>query len=392
MTRSFKVFCLIASIFLVAFIAGCGGGGNGVPSAAPPDDIGGMNGDIGPPPATFSAPVYCDGLMLSGSARWCKQDDGTVKDMTTGTVWLRDAGCSGWRLYSGAVTWTAGLASGACGLTDASKAGDWAIPDASGLLALTQGAEPVTEHLAITQPAFGSGPQAFKKVDPVADYWTSTVSTIYPDRHGSVNFGSWSPSYGQYALFWPSNIDLPLNVLPLRRYADNRSTTLDAGQGYALAASTASIAVPGTSNRFTRRFVNQNQWAYGFNASYVVLWDWDENSIYRTYRIWYFVADNTGYFRIRTQPWIGGAWDYWRYLAVENASTSAGAHVVAWPDAGADNHLWFPHLNADNTWWFQNKHSGMCLQWQSNVNNESLEQHPCAAGSPNQSFIAFPRQ
>lgn len=389
MTRSFKVFCLIASIFCVAFMAGCGGGGNGVPSAAPSDG-GGMIGDIGPPPATVSAPVHCDGLMLSGSARWCKQDDGTVKDMTTGTVWLRDASCAGWRAYSDAVTWTTGLASGVCGLTDASKAGDWAIPDASGLLALTQGAEPVSEHLAITQPAPGSGPQAFNNVDPVAEYWTSSASKNLPGWQGTVVFGDFLSGFGNYPYFAPAINSLP--VLPYRRYADNRSTTLDAGQGYALAASTASIAVPGTSNGFTRRFVNQIQWTYGFNASYVVLWDWDENSIYRTYRIWYFVADNTGYFRIRTQPWTGGAWDYWRYLAVENASTSAGAHVVAWPDPGGDNHLWFPHLNADNTWWFQNKHSGMCLQWQSNANNQSLEQRPCAAGNPNQSFIAFPRQ
>ncbi|MDD5333074.1 MAG: RICIN domain-containing protein [Rhodoferax sp.] len=390
MTRSFKVFCLIASIFLVAFIAGCGGGGNSVPSAAPSDDSGGMIGDVGPPPATVSAPVHCDGLMLSGSARWCKQDDGTVKDMTTGTVWLRDAGCAGWRVYSDAVTWTTGLASGVCGLTDASKAGDWAIPDASGLLALTQGAEPVSEHLAITQPAPGSGPQAFNNVDPIGEYWTSTASKNLPGWQGAVVFGDYLSGFGKYPYFAPAINSL--NVLPYRRYTDNRSTTLDAGQGYALAASTASIAVPGTSNGFTRRFVNQIQWTYGFNASYVVLWDWDENSIYRTYRIWYFVADNTGYFRIRTQPWTGGAWDYWRYLAVENASTSAGAHVVAWPDPGGDNHLWFLHLNADNTWWFQNKHSGMCLQWQSNANNQSLEQRPCAAGSPNQSFIAFPRQ
>ena len=38
--------------------------------------------------------ITCDGV-LSDEGRWCDNEDGTVTDMTTGLVWLQNAGCMG---------------------------------------------------------------------------------------------------------------------------------------------------------------------------------------------------------------------------------------------------------------------------------------------------------
>jgi hypothetical protein len=62
--------------------------------------------------------------------RFVDNGDGTVTDMLTGLVWLRNANCPA---ISPAI-WTTALANantladGACGLTDGSVAGDWRLP------------------------------------------------------------------------------------------------------------------------------------------------------------------------------------------------------------------------------------------------------------------------
>src|SRR5262245_29769478 len=53
--------------------------------------------------------------------------NGTVKDVTTGLVWLKNANCFGLTNWADANIKAAALASGQCGLTDGSKAGDWRL-------------------------------------------------------------------------------------------------------------------------------------------------------------------------------------------------------------------------------------------------------------------------
>jgi len=60
--------------------------------------------------------------------RFVDNGDGTVRDMLTGLVWLENANCFGTRTWVNALADANGLASGACGLTDGSVAGDWRLP------------------------------------------------------------------------------------------------------------------------------------------------------------------------------------------------------------------------------------------------------------------------
>ena len=50
------------------------------------------------PCPTSPCPVKCEGTLSVGG-RWCDQGDGTVKDMTTGLVWLKNAGWGGRKYF-----------------------------------------------------------------------------------------------------------------------------------------------------------------------------------------------------------------------------------------------------------------------------------------------------
>jgi hypothetical protein len=60
--------------------------------------------------------------------RFVNNDDGTVTDMSTNLIWLKNANCFGSRNWATALNWTAEINSGDCGLTDGSLAGDWRLP------------------------------------------------------------------------------------------------------------------------------------------------------------------------------------------------------------------------------------------------------------------------
>lgn len=78
----------------------------------------------------IGAVVVC--CILIGAAAVWAQGNGTV--MVGGKVWLKDAGCVGLYHWAEAKNAVAGLASGRCGLTDNSKAGDWRLPTKDELL------------------------------------------------------------------------------------------------------------------------------------------------------------------------------------------------------------------------------------------------------------------
>ena len=81
-----------------------------------------------------------DGDLQTGVAwpnpRFVDNSDGTVTDMLTGLVWLKDASCAelagtdvdGKADWATALTASQGLADGTCGLTDSSEAGAWRLP------------------------------------------------------------------------------------------------------------------------------------------------------------------------------------------------------------------------------------------------------------------------
>jgi hypothetical protein len=118
-----------------------------------------------------------DGALLKGvalkSTRFTDNDDGTVTDNVTGLEWLRNAGCFAPANWAGALGDANALASGKCGLTDGSKAGDWRLPNLWEL-------ESVVDISAANPALTPENP--FVNVS-MASYWTST--SYYGGQAGS---------------------------------------------------------------------------------------------------------------------------------------------------------------------------------------------------------------
>lgn len=78
----------------------------------------------------FSTLLLCNSALAD---RFVNLNDGTMLDTTTNLRWLRDANCyssynGGGDLWANDVNKANSLATGSCGLTDGSLAGDWHLP------------------------------------------------------------------------------------------------------------------------------------------------------------------------------------------------------------------------------------------------------------------------
>jgi hypothetical protein len=121
-----------------------------------------------------------DGDLEEGVAwpnpRFTDNSDGTVTDNLTGLIWLKDANCFGTRTWNNALSDANGLASGSCGLTDGSSAGDWRLPNTYELASLPD--------LKFWQPALSNsaGTGQWTHGDPFislvtdGNYWSSSTS------------------------------------------------------------------------------------------------------------------------------------------------------------------------------------------------------------------------
>lgn len=119
--------------------------------------------------------------------RFIDNKNGTVSDNLTGLIWLKDANCidtvggivreSGLLDWPSALTWCNKLASGRCGLTDNSAAGDWRLPNINELRSLID----YSGH----DPAL-SRDQPFTNVQS-GWYWSSTTNPVYTS--GAYNVG-----------------------------------------------------------------------------------------------------------------------------------------------------------------------------------------------------------
>jgi len=90
------------------------------------------------------SPTTCDGTGEDGdyqagvawpTPRFTNQGNGTVRDNLTGLTWLKNTNCFG-GVWWDALTFANTLASGMCGLTDRSVAGDWRLPNIKELQSL----------------------------------------------------------------------------------------------------------------------------------------------------------------------------------------------------------------------------------------------------------------
>jgi hypothetical protein len=118
-----------------------------------------------------------DGDLENGvawpSPRFTDNGNGTVIDNLTGLVWLKNANCFGARTWNQALSDCNGLASGACGLTDASNAGDWRLPNVRELQSLVHYGYygPAVPNTAGTGQSTDGDP--FTNVQSFS-YWSST--------------------------------------------------------------------------------------------------------------------------------------------------------------------------------------------------------------------------
>ncbi|MBF0496685.1 MAG: DUF1566 domain-containing protein [Deltaproteobacteria bacterium] len=102
-------------------------------------------------PASHPSCITCKG-QLSPLGRWCDNGNGTVTDMTTGLVWLKDAGWGGqyplWIDKADGVDAISRVAQVKDGnpatLSDGSLEGDWTMPTLKQLNIIATGTEAIS--------------------------------------------------------------------------------------------------------------------------------------------------------------------------------------------------------------------------------------------------------
>jgi len=190
MRRLFMLALIMALFFWAGNIAFAGNIG--------PDEAGQQHArtDNLEPTAALVGEV-CDGTL--NGTRWCDQGDGTVKDMTTGLIWLQNAGWGGSKLmrdketrkvdsFSGVDKLRAG--SIGANLSDGSVEGDWRLPTEEELLGLNNGLEAVR----------AGSMRAFTGVQS-GGYWTSDYMIKFPVRIGNLACEGYEKQSNAYV--WP---------------------------------------------------------------------------------------------------------------------------------------------------------------------------------------------
>ena len=151
-----------------------------------------------------------DGSVQSGvpltAPRFVDNNNGTLTDTMTGLVWLKKADCLQ-GTWSDALTSVASLASGQCGLTDNSTAGQWRMPNRNELESLSDRAQ--TNNAQYFDYTYlnkdGSTFQAaiFTSYVETQYYWTSTTNaadlteawTVYSCDFGVYDISKASVGY-----------------------------------------------------------------------------------------------------------------------------------------------------------------------------------------------------
>ena len=131
--------------------------------------------------------------------RFDDNGDGTITDHLTGLVWLKNADCAGTMNWNDALDYCNNLASGSCGLTDGSAAGDWRLPNVIELESLVN----AEEH-----PGSWLNSQGFASVQS-SHYWSATTHAVESYFYAwcvSMDYGNVTVSYNYkvYSRYvWP---------------------------------------------------------------------------------------------------------------------------------------------------------------------------------------------
>jgi len=188
--------------------------------------------------------------------------NGAVTDNLTGLVWLQNANCFGVQLWGTALNIANSLASGACGLTDGSTAGDWRLPTRAELKSLVDASK--------YSPALPAG-HPFSAVQ--ADlYWSSSTSAantsyawaLYMYDGGVVplnktlNYNVWPVRGGQFG-------NSVISVAPSSKafgsvaVGGSGSETVTISNG---AAATSRLQI----NSISLRGINSDQFSFTYDA------------------------------------------------------------------------------------------------------------------------------
>jgi hypothetical protein len=142
-----------------------------------------------------------DGPCFSPN-RYADCGNGTVTDSVTGLIWLKKAGCLGFRDYFYANLDAADLKDGLCALTDKSSPGDWRLPtkdewSATIARAVALGCTDASGPSLTNDAGFAClsvGPSSFEGVASGV-YWSSTALETFPTNawvahldFGTLNF------------------------------------------------------------------------------------------------------------------------------------------------------------------------------------------------------------
>lgn len=112
--------------------------------------------------------------FIGGTNRFLDMQNGTVKDMRTGLIWLKNANCYGAQTWDAAMEAVSELGNGACGLSDGSVQGQWRLPTMEELQGI--GTDPPTARTTLGYPlvTWTTPAEPFLNVQPSPPYWSGT--------------------------------------------------------------------------------------------------------------------------------------------------------------------------------------------------------------------------
>jgi hypothetical protein len=132
--------------------------------------------------------LTCGGTFFGPGNRWCDQGNGSILDMSSGLVWLKNITCLNGLDWTNAVMQSTLVQNGSCGLTDGSSPGDWRLPLLQEVRALAFGTDPVT-----------CSSQAFLGLNTALTVWTLNSDPASPTTTaGTMVFNAVSciPGFG----------------------------------------------------------------------------------------------------------------------------------------------------------------------------------------------------
>jgi hypothetical protein len=158
-----------------------------------------------------------DGTLQKGvglpSPRWIDNGNGTITDIVTGLVWLKLANCINLP-WAAAVAAVNNLASGQCGLSDGSAAGQWRMPNRNEMQSVADRIQAnesqYFDYTILNLDNTVYQPPIFANYAEGEYYWTSTTNAASGDA-----WAIYSCDFGVYD--WPkvnSGYTLAVRSLP----------------------------------------------------------------------------------------------------------------------------------------------------------------------------------